>query len=956
MRERLLTAVFGILLVATSFVAPGGRTIAKSVEDNPGAEPEKTTVSGLANFDIRRDPETRVINGMNVLPASKRQADRSAELDALKAEVPTSNLDDIKVYLLDSGLPQTIATTQGFLTAAQVGSPETIAREYLARHAGAWGLTARDLRNLRLTVNNPDDNIGVTYLKFEQTYRGVPVFDSEIGVTVTARGEIATVTSAQHIPGVRVSTKATLSPEDAIARAFAHCGVEIDPSQVRPSAAKRIVDSSEFTFYASPLGEGHEDVMFQKTIVNVRGDAVLAYRAYVDVNGLEWYDTLVDANTGELLVRYNIVSDVQGQVFTSSPGISAGGSRTTVQFAPLFGVTDPWVGSGTVSTGNNANSYLDRDANNVADSTTTAATGTNPGLTSGHADTTKGTPSGEFTFSYSSSTAPTSQQANAVTNLWYFNNYMHDWMYSLGFTESARNFQTNNFGRGGSQNDAVNCEAQDGSGTNNANFSTPADGSPGRMQQYIFTTTTPNRDSDLDGDVVMHEYGHGVSNRLIGNGSGLGGTQSGAMGEGWSDYWACSNYNDGVMGEYVVNSSAGIRRAPYSVPANSQHDSYADVGNTGFEVHDDGEVWAAALWDLYVTLGKTKTDLLVLNGMKNTPSSPSMVAARSGIVTACNTLYPADVCTVWTVFARHGFGNSASGNDGTSHVAATDLPASCGGGGGGCSSSTTAISAGSTLSGSLASTDCTSTVRTGGMYYDNFTFSATAGTTYTITMTSTAFDTYLHLLNSGGTSVAFDDDGNGGTNSKITYTPSASGTYTIHATSYSAGATGSYSVALASSGGGGGGTELLTNGGFDTGAFSPWVAATYSTIITSAPQAGTNCAKMLGRGVTTSTNFYQSVGGFNGTTKTLRFYLKMSSAEGTSTAYDYLYVRLKNTSGTTVSTLATYTNRNKTTYASWTLVTLTVPSSAASNYRIAFDATEDSSLQTTFNIDSVSVQ
>ena len=65
---------------------------------------------------------------------------------------------------------------------------------------------------------------------------------------------------------------------------------------------------------------------------------------------------------------------------------------------------------------------------------------------------------------------------------------------------------------------------------------------------------------------------------------------------------------------------------------------------------------------------------------------------------------------------------------------------------------------------------------------------------------------------------------------------------------------------------------------------------------------------------------------------------------------------LKNTSGTTVSTLATYSNLNKTTYANWTLVTLTVPSTALANYRISFDGTEDVSLQTTFNIDSVSVQ
>src|SRR6185369_9157624 len=128
---------------------------------------------------------------------------------------------------------------------------------------------------------------------------------------------------------------------------------------------------------------------------------------------------------------------------------------------------------------------------------------------------------------------------------------------------------------------------------------------------------------------------------------------------------------------------------------------------------------------------------------------------------------PSDVCTVWTVFARHGLGNSASGNDGTSHNAATDLPASCGGGGG-CTSSTTAISSGGSLTGSLATTDCTTTAGNGsaGSFYDLFTFTGTAGQTVTITLNSTAFDCFVRLKSSGGTVLATDDDSNGGTNSK----------------------------------------------------------------------------------------------------------------------------------------------------------------------------------------------
>ena len=117
---------------------------------------------------------------------------------------------------------------------------------------------------------------------------------------------------------------------------------------------------------------------------------------------------------------------------------------------------------------------------------------------------------------------PTNYSPAAVVQLFYLCNWYHDKLYELGFTEAAGNFQSNNFARGGLGNDAVQADAQDGSGTDNANFSTPPDGSPGRMQMYIFTSPSPRRDGDLDAEVVLHEHTHGLSWRLVGGGQGLG--------------------------------------------------------------------------------------------------------------------------------------------------------------------------------------------------------------------------------------------------------------------------------------------------------------------------------------------------------------------------------------------------------------------------------------------------
>jgi extracellular elastinolytic metalloproteinase len=59
---------------------------------------------------------------------------------------------------------------------------------------------------------------------------------------------------------------------------------------------------------------------------------------------------------------------------------------------------------------------------------------------------------------------------------------IHDVFYQYGFDEKSGNFQDWNFGKGGLGNDAVIANAQDGSGTNNANFATPPDGQHGRMR------------------------------------------------------------------------------------------------------------------------------------------------------------------------------------------------------------------------------------------------------------------------------------------------------------------------------------------------------------------------------------------------------------------------------------------------------------------------------------------
>lgn len=174
----------------------------------------------------------------------------------------------------------------------------------------------------------------------------------------------------------------------------------------------------------------------------------------------------------------------------------------------------------------------------------------------------------------------------AITNLFYWSNIVHDVVYLYGFDEASGNFQQNNYGNGGSANDYVRAEAQDGGGTCNANFATPNDGSLPRMQMY----TCGTRDGDLDNGVIIHEYGHGISTRLTGGRFNSGCLNTGStpeqMGEGWSDYYALlltMNPGDNgaqarPIGTWLVGQAGngpGIREFPYSTNMAVNSHTYA---------------------------------------------------------------------------------------------------------------------------------------------------------------------------------------------------------------------------------------------------------------------------------------------------------------------------------------------------------------------------------------------
>jgi len=88
---------------------------------------------------------------------------------------------------------------------------------------------------------------------------------------------------------------------------------------------------------------------------------------------------------------------------------------------------------------------------------------------------------------YNKAAVSDSNQQFSLTNLFYWNNILHDMLYQYGFDEVSGNFQSTNFSRGGKEDDYVDADGQDGYSMDNANFSTPPDGLKPRMQMFLWS-------------------------------------------------------------------------------------------------------------------------------------------------------------------------------------------------------------------------------------------------------------------------------------------------------------------------------------------------------------------------------------------------------------------------------------------------------------------------------------
>jgi extracellular elastinolytic metalloproteinase len=521
-------------------------------------------------------------------------------------------------------------------------------------------------------VADPEHEVtssGAVAVHLQQLYKGIQVYDGAQTVRFGPDGTLLEVAGRSYTVDADIRVAPTVSAEQALRLAAAYLATGTDEADAGTDPfgeplTEPTLDLREFdpvvrtvaqdqpdrltTFDAPPLPSA---VSVSLMWFPLDGGLRLAWHTRLQLPGGPVYRAVVDAAEERILLFRRLSQAITGR---AEVVLSAGQPRQPVTLpqpldthgAPVpaglpAGFPDPWLIDASTH-GSCVRAVLAAGSAPVA--------GTRQG--------------DEVTF------APADQAGQLVVNLFALCSVMHDVLYLLGFREADGNFQVDNHGRGGRSVDPVFAVVHPGAVWGTANMGTPPDGRAPAMNMGLVQRT--GRHTALDPDVVYHEYTHGLTNRLVGgpmNDRALDDVQSGGMGEGWGDFFACIVGRKTVVADWVTADPGGFRRFRYD---DAFPDSYADLGTGRYvddNVHAIGEIWCAALMTLSRRLGAWPTAQLVVDALKLTPANPSLLAARDAILLAAdqNAAARGDtpaaraqvVHSVWEVFARYGMGPGA---------------------------------------------------------------------------------------------------------------------------------------------------------------------------------------------------------------------------------------------------------------------------------------------------------
>jgi extracellular elastinolytic metalloproteinase len=405
-----------------------------------------------------------------------------------------------------------------FLVISTITSRAQLTQTYLSKvyatKASQFGLNATDIENFVVTDQYTDTKSGVTHVYIRQVVNGIEVFNANSSLhfkdnqlVSIQNGFIANASNKVTSSDANIGTMQALQ--------IAGSETEITVSTALSKADVPLTKWNRELVIAEPSVSA-EPIKAKLYYISTPQGLVLSYNIELFNNdNNDWWNVRVDANTGEVLEKNNWTTtcNVSSLSFAGEDALTQSSNLllTNASFKKAsvvngsyhvfpFPTESPNHGpreyvSGSVAKAN-ASPFGWHDTNGAEGAEFTTTKGNNvfadedtlasnqPGYSPDGGD------SLIFDFPMDSNWLDYSGYLNAsITQLFYANNVLHDVFYQYGFDEPAGNYQFNNYGKGGVAGDYVNADAQDGSGTGNANFSAPADGGNGRMQMYLWPTT-----------------------------------------------------------------------------------------------------------------------------------------------------------------------------------------------------------------------------------------------------------------------------------------------------------------------------------------------------------------------------------------------------------------------------------------------------------------------------------
>lgn len=450
----------------------------------------------------------------------------------------------------DFDLPMTAAA------AASDTGPDTIApavRAFLKANTDQTGLRA-DENSLQLVqeVTTPINRV----VHFQQMHEGIPVVDTSIVVQVDDSNRIkqvdlgnATSTVAENVGDDRKKT-----PKQAVEAAKAAIG----PATLR----QPVKDPAEVYF---PTDAGLK----------------LAYEVLIPTREPhhDWR-VIVDAHSGQILEQKDLLFQIDGQGLVFDPNPVVTKNDNTLRDPTATIATCGFAGT-PIATINGQ--QVTRPLKDL-----TLAGGVHklegPYVKMrnfGAPNIDPPTEANANNFKY-----PSSDPRFEAVNVYYHVDTTQRYIQSLGITTA--------------HNKVIECDAHDGVG--GGAFFSPIDGG---LHFGDSGACLPNRASD--GDVMLHEYGHAIQNNQV---PGWGATnpvtgrrETRAMGEGFGDILACvalAERGNGFQREFFEDWIFGSTPLKALRRVDGTKVYPTDWVN---QEHADGEIWSAALWNIYRTIG-----------------------------------------------------------------------------------------------------------------------------------------------------------------------------------------------------------------------------------------------------------------------------------------------------------------------------------------------------------------